>query len=263
MREDGFSRSDHHEEVPFPTGDMISEPDPGDRPTDKEEPKQPPPFEHDPHATPEENDNAEEAANEAHELWKEEHSEWQGAREEYDASEAEYKVYEAAVEQHATEFKARADVAQTALEALHEKQIAAAIKLPELEKAHDKANEARQKEVEDLHDHALVNHAAVAHDPAAQERAQKASELLLGDEGAKRTNDERTLDLEDARSALKDEMRSTVDAIKQLSKVTGREPRIPAKQPKPGKTKKSGSRWQQSAIELLKAIGVSARLTTE
>lgn len=192
----------------------------------------PDPIEHDPEATPAENAAAHEEHQQALVDWHDENESIKSDQADLNSSIAEHAAaqatYEHALAQHEAEFKSRADAAQHALEALHEHQIAAAQKLPGLEKQHDEAKAAAQSEVDNLNADHLVNHAAVAHDGEASARAAAASESLLNAESYRRSEGH-SIDLEGARESLKSEMRSTASAIKQLSKVTGRTPRIPAK----------------------------------
>lgn len=215
-----------HEEINLPTEpdfDRGAKPDPDDVPDRPESP------DHEPDATLEERASAQAE-------YESDLADWQAADQEYQRESAEYASglaahasYEHAVTQHEAEFQRRAEHAQTTLESLHDHQLAAMQRLPQLAKEHDAANASRQAEVERLSSDALVNQHAVAGDKAAQAQADEVSESLLRDEADRRQDDVRTLDLDESRASLKDATKATAAAIKQLAKITGRAPRIPAK----------------------------------
>lgn len=261
---EGFDRSEHHEMVEFPASPEHGEPSEDDRPNPSDAPEKPAPFEHDPDSTSEENSAAQEEHQQELSEWHEADKEFRESVNNYDERKAEYIAYEHAVAAHEAEFKSRAADAQTALETLHEHQISAAEKLVRLEKEHGAANAARHAEVDDLEGDALVNQGAVSHDDAARERADRASESIIASEASRRLDDTRQPpDYDALRGTLKDEMRSTAAAIKQLAKLTGRPARIPSKPAKPGKTKKSANRPSTDAQASVGGMAALHRLKLE
>ncbi len=154
---------------------------------------------------------------------------------------ADLKTFEASATAYNAAFVTRAAAAQTALEALHAKQTAAADSLKTISEAHDKARKGAVAEIEKLEDptdsdRPLLNHKAFPTDEdgelenpdqeAQHERAGRAAELLLEHATAARENLPDSNAVADARSTLKEHARDTASAIRGLAKVTGRAPKL-------------------------------------
>lgn len=184
-------------------------------------------------------------------------------------------VHAEATAAHAAERKRRAEAAQTALEQLHEHQIAAHEHLKASSKEGAKARRAAEARLEELHglsnedsDGAgLVNHSAFAHherdygtednkpeydddlhDPQFltdehvghdYENAYRVAETMHRHATSRLENHD-SFSGDEAADSLKQSMRDTRDSIKDLAKITGRAPKLPAK--KPAKPKKSANR---------------------
>lgn len=151
------------------------------------------------------------------------------------------------------EHAARADKAQTALEALHEKQHATldAFRDRSVDKLKTKADNALGKIEDKGGSDVLVNHAAFAQhtqheDPesgyevftspeiqAQHERAQQVAASVLERLSSKVEGDESEFGTTDQIDAIKEAAKSTGAAIRHLSKITGRAPKFA------GKAKKS------------------------
>lgn len=171
--------------------------------------------------------------------------------------------HERATAAHDAEFKRRAEVAQTALEKLHEHQVAAHGDLKRITSESAKSHREAVKTLENMDEGHHVNHEAFAHHerdygtpdnkPANKEDAHNPEFLV--DENARadyenayradetmrehaqsRLDEHEHLDFGDSIDNLHDEMKATREAIKALSEHTGRAPRFPQK------TKKSANR---------------------
>jgi hypothetical protein len=242
-------REDTHAEFPAAPESFDHE---SERPEHEDLGDKPEPPEHDPEATPEENAQAHEDYEGELETWNTNKQEQADEQADYERRAAEHKeataTYEHALAAHEAEFKARAAAAQTALETLHERQVAAASRIPGLEKEHDAAKAAAVSEIDNINSSSLVNHTAVAGDDAARERANEVAEAILSTESSNRSDDERSLSVDSIKESLKSETRATAAAIKQLARVTGREPRLPAK---PTRAKKANrpDGAQQASVE--------------
>jgi nitrite reductase/ring-hydroxylating ferredoxin subunit len=242
-------REDTHAEFPAAPESFDHE---SERPEHEDLGDKPEPPEHDPEATPEENAQAHEDYEGELETWNTNKQEQADEQADYERRAAEHKeataTYEHALAAHEAEFKARAAAAQTALETLHERQVAAASRIPGLEKEHDAAKAAAVSEIDNIKSSSLVNHTAVAGDDAARDRANEVAEAILSTERSNRSDDERSLSVDSIKESLKSETRATAAAIKQLARVTGREPRLPAK---PTRAKKANrpDGAQQASVE--------------
>lgn len=148
----------------------------------------------------------------------------------------------AAREKHSAEVVARLSDAQESLERLHVLQTAALLKITAAEKTHDKLYSAVEKENEtEAEDMVKLDE-----DSPDYESALSAAASLADHQAATRMDSIKPPieDFESARGDIKDAAKATADAIKRLSKITGREPAIAAKPKpkKPTKTKKSANR---------------------
>ena len=191
-----------------------------------------------------------------HELSDEEYGRQLAAHEGWrSAAEAKYNE---ALSAHRAEFQRRADVAQTALERLHEHQVAAHAGLKavhsEGEKAHkDASRKLGKMDAEGLvHEHAFAHHARDENGDVidgSHSAAHAAAESML-DHASSRVGENGAHDLSDPLNALKDESRSTAAALRDLGKITGRAPRLPAKPKKsanrPG-VESGASVWSMAA----------------
>lgn len=190
----------------------------------------------------------------AHEAWKTPHE----AR------------YNAEFEPHYAEYQRRADAAQSALEALHERQVSAHADLRHIDDAGGDAHAAATKELERMSPEKQVNEAAFAHhardehgeiddEGAARDHAAAHDAAESMHEHATARVEEHThSDLGDALESLKHETRATAAALKDLGKITGRKPRLPAKVKKfadrPWPEALAQSCWMRAAADLLAAI---------
>lgn len=170
------------------------------------------------------------------------HESWLNS-EHHDAWMADAKAkYDAAIAPHYAEYQRRADAAQTALETLHERQIAAHVDMKEHEHGDAAAKLERMSPEKQVNEAAFSHHArdengdildeaAAADHSAAHDAAESMHEHATA-----RVEEHAHHDLGDALDSLKDETRSTAAALKALGKITGRKPKLPAK------TKKSANR---------------------
>lgn len=137
---------------------------------------------------------------------------------------------------HESTFGDHAERTQTALEGLHAAQTEAAGALRGADRAHGQAARAARSEAEiDAED--LVNHDAIGGSGEHTQRARDAAESSLSYESARREELTSGMSFEDAHNALTEETRQTARSIKELSKITGRAPRLAG-----GKAKKSANR---------------------
>lgn len=164
----------------------------------------------------------------------------QAAAHEAWAKEATAK-YDAEFAAHHAEFQRRADVAQTALEQLHERQVSAHADLKAIDRTGAKEQSDAIRALDRMLPEKQVNEAAFAHHErdsqgeikdenaaadhaAAHDAAESMHEHATGRVAAHEHND-----LGDALESLKEETKSTRDALRDLGKITGRAPRLPAK----------------------------------
>lgn len=198
---------------------------------------------------------------------------------EYDRLEAEHDAwhaqatadYKAVFEPHYAEYQRRADTAQTALEALHERQAAAHRDLTEIDHTGEKAHADATRALERIDPEKQVHEAAFAHHARDEEgniaRGEGTDENAADDYAAaheaaesmhqhasERVEEHTHSDLSDALEALKEETRSTASALKELGGITRRKPRLPAK------AKKAAPHPTHAAVVLLRAIHADARL---
>lgn len=170
-------------------------------------------------------------------------------------------VHAEAVAAHQAEFNRRAEAAQTALEHLHEHQIAAYEHLKGGDKEERKARKEAEKRIDaaasdDEDGSSLVNHDAFAHherdygtedgepeyesdmrDPQhlVDHRAREDYENAHGaaatmyEHARDRLENHTRFGANDAVEALKSSMRDTRDSIKELGRITGRKPKLPVK----------------------------------
>jgi hypothetical protein len=151
---------------------------------------------------------------------------------------AALSAHNAALDAIKTETARHAETAQSALEHLHEQQTATHEALKETQAASKASHAAADKALSKFGDHDLVTPKATGDD---LERAKEASTTYLTAQRS-RLDDSPSLDHSEVRSAIKAEQKKTESAIRELSKITGRAPRLPEKQGKPAKPKKSGNR---------------------
>jgi len=201
-----------------------------------------------------------------HEAWKESDA--------HEAWHAQAKAnYEAAMEPHQAEFNRRADAAQTALEKLHEHQLAAHGDLKEIDSTGSKEHDEATKALERMSPEGQVNEAAFAHHErdengdikdrdAAWEHAEahEAAESMH-EHATQRIKENGPHDLGAARDSLKDETKSTRDALKDLNKITGRKSAVLAKPAKPKKSNRPGSASSGSVWGMAAPARYKLRLT--
>lgn len=169
--------------------------------------------------------------------------------------------YNQALDAHRAEFKRRAEVAQDALERLHERQIAAH---SDLKSAHETATKARfaaERQLNKLDPEDLVNESAfanqardesgdIADEDAAESHAaaHEAARSML--EHARASVEAHRFSAYDSLGPLKDSTRASGRAIRELSKITGRAPRLPAK------SKKSANRPMDMANAMVASMAI-------
>ncbi len=140
---------------------------------------------------------------------------------EYERSLSEHKQEYERARQAVSEQRDRyANEAQEALQTLHERQVAALAPLSASGKKLDKAIDSYREEAE-------VDPADIVH--VDDERMQETADEYLRDEQSRRESVLDGLgrrDEDDRTQSLKDAAKQTVAAIKRMSKVTGREPRV-------------------------------------
>lgn len=178
---------------------------------------------------------AEAAGGHAREFGSHEHHEVPFPQREEHSTEHDYNNALAA---HENTFKQRAWLAQSALERLHEQQRVAVKAVKDAERKHDKAHAASMREIERVDEHGLVNqkafsryerdsHGEIRDEIGADhlQRAEAASDRRVSNASWEREN-ARMGSLEDAKVSLHDEATVTRDAIRELSKITGRAPKL-------------------------------------
>lgn len=155
---------------------------------------------------------------------------------------------------HADAFRAQADRAQAALEALHEHHGKALSDLRSAEKAHERASGAVRREIENVDPSDLVNHKAFKYDEHgdpvpehahAWNRAMEAARSLSDYEAARRDEMTEGLDFSDSTDGLREETKATERAIKELSKHSGRAHTLGKKQVVLKKSSGEGSRMMK------------------
>lgn len=133
------------------------------------------------------------------------------------------------IDEHHAEFTRRAETAQSALEDLHAKQVLAQSALKEITAKSEKAHATATGKLGKMDDTHHVNESAV--DAAARAAAHTASRTF-GEHQSNRLDELGSHDFSEGLGSLHTEMKSTAAAIKELSKHTGRAPKLS------GKTKK-------------------------
>lgn len=141
---------------------------------------------------------------------------------------------EAASAEHA-ELKARAEAAQSALERLHEHQTSTHDALKDVQGASAKSRSSADKALGKFDEHDLVTSRATGND---LDRAKEASASFLDRHRNRFDEDAPAHDFTEMLSSLRAERGKTEGAIRELSKITGRAPRLPEKQGKPARAKK-------------------------
>lgn len=121
-------------------------------------------------------------------------------------------------------YREHADRAQTALEDLHGHQTRATSELRHVDREHGRAANAMQREAERHAEHGV----RVPEEHPGHEAARDAAESLAGHEATRRgdLSSEMRTKLEDAHDALREAARSTAQTVRELSKITGRAPRL-------------------------------------
>lgn len=149
--------------------------------------------------------------------------------------------YQAEFAPHYAEFQRRADAAQTALESLHEHQLAAHADLKEIDRVGEKAQGDATKQLDRMSSEKQVNEEAFAHHArdengeiedhaaAADHAAAHEAAESMHEHATERVAAHEHTDLGDALESLKDETKSTRDALRDLNKITGRKSSILAK----------------------------------
>lgn len=221
--------------------ESLSEPEP---PNDVDTPPpdhndDPGKYKPDPDLEPAEEVEERAAHAEAAAAYKETVDNWTRAHAEY---QADLKTHNDEKARREVEIKTRAVAAQTALEELHAKQVAATARAAEISKVADKSHAAAVAEVSDAageDDHGLIKQEAFAHHETDEDTgehvdekvaeqysaAARASEALL----AKASSEREEIHFgfsDDARQNLKSSVRTTAAAIKTLAKITGRAPKL-------------------------------------
>lgn len=163
-------------------------------------------------------------------------------------------AHNAALDAHKSEIAHHAEAAQSALERLHEHQAAAHEGLKEVESASKASRTAAGKALDKYDEHDLVTPKVTGDD---LERARAASASYLSAQRDAVDNAD-AVHYTDTKSGIKDEQRKTASAIKELSKITGRAPRLPEKTSKPKKSASPVAKlyWLHAAVDLLRAVGV-------
>jgi phage-related protein (TIGR01555 family) len=217
--------SDAYEDIESSAVDLSELPEEPGSIDDIDEVEDPGAFEED------EDETAEETA-ERRAQYDEERAAYEAYRKEVAELPARVEAYEKAVEDRRRAGEAllrtRSEAAQSALEALHEKQIAAAAELKLQETANAKARTAMINETSlDPEDIVNIDEDSDVSDDVT-ESAYAAAESLLSDQRSMREDMPGGLPSDNTVKSLRDAAKTTAEAIKTLSKVTGRAPKLAA-----------------------------------